>query len=839
MVARFGFVGVIGGGALAAATALTACSGGGGEATASDSSGSGAIVVTSGSDSGIPTGTMSSGDLPTSGTTDGVLTGTVGSDSSSGTTITTETGNTDSSGSVGTSSGDTSSGDTTGDPPMGFDVQPGELQEIAVGIGQQMPTITYKATLNGQPVGAGWGVDRGEIGTVAAGPSATTVFKPTGGAGGLVKVFAGLNMESLDRSIFVKLSGEQNGADPNNPTDQPQIPADPAELDEGGGVGGVGGEGIGPPVLDPETMDAFLNPGSDGVAEKLTFLYPYDGTVWPRGLLAPLLMWRSTLGDVDAVQIELSTTTESFSWKGTFARPEILKQTGGAFIRHPIPQSIWNMATNSAGGSDQLTVKLTVAKDGQAYGPISQTWTIAAARLSGTIYYGSYGTKLAENYAGALGGNGKFGAAVLSIRVGDTSPKLTAGKTGNSSQCRACHSVSADGSRLVAQQGDNNSKSSLYDLFIDNVVESNLTVGATYPGMHHDGSMMLAPNAQLLPLPDDAAPLPSVGLTTYSTNIGTPAFAPDGSLIAFNPMTSPVLANPRQKLVVMSYDAKTSTFSDPVVVADYTGMAAERRPGWPAFFPDGKSVVYHEQVAAGADGNQLPELHTRKGAKAFLSWTNATDAASVTPLDRLNGKDANGVSYLPRLEQPIVMGCTGDGVQVGNIDADHGDDVNLNYEPTVNPIASGGYAWVVFTSRRMYGNVATIPPFCSDPRGVDLVKNITTKKLWVAAIDLNASPGQDASHPAFYLPAQEILAGNTRGFWVLDPCKANGEGCSAGDECCGGYCQPEIDGGPLVCIDSLPEGECAQTSEKCTTDGDCCDNQNVCINQFCTPLAPG
>ena len=36
----------------------------------------------------------------------------------------------------------------------------------------------------------------------------------------------------------------------------------------------------------------------------------------------------------------------------------------------------------------------------------------------------------------------------------------------------------------------------------------------------------------------------------------------------------------------------------------------------------------------------------------------------------------------------------------------------------------------------------------------------TTKKLWVAAIDLNAPAGSDPSHPAFYLPAQELLAGN-------------------------------------------------------------------------------
>ena len=53
-------------------------------------------------------------------------------------------------------------------------------------------------------------------------------------------------------------------------------------------------------------------------------------------------------------------------------------------------------------------------------------------------------------------------------------------------------------------------------------------------------------------------------------------------------------------------------------------------------------------------------------------------------------RNLNGNDYLP----------TGSN----NHDADH----ELNYEPTVAPIASGGYAWVVFMSRRMYGNVATI-----------------------------------------------------------------------------------------------------------------------------------
>src|SRR5262249_27804954 len=193
---------------------------------------------------------------------------------------------------------------------------------------------------------------------------------------------------------------------------------------------------------------------------------------------------------------------------------------------------------------------------------------------------------------------------------------------------------------------------------------------------------------------------------------------------------------------------------------------------------------------------------------------------------------------VPKLGQGMPMSCLADAVQVGGLDTDHGDDANLNYEPTVNPVASGGYAWVVFTSRRMYGNEATIPPFCSDPRGVDLIQNITTKKLWVAAIDLNAQPGSDASHPAFYLPAQELLAGNSRGFWVLDPCRPDGQSCQTGDQCCNGYCEPGGDGGALVCSNTPPNTMCSMPQEKCTTTADCCDPADTCVNGFCALSTP-
>lgn len=727
---------------------------------------------------------------------------------------------------------------TGGGQMQGFDVQPSAPQTITVTAGDSMPTVGFSATLDGAPVAAGWGVDRGEIGVVDEGPAETATFTPSGQVGGLVTVFAGLNDTFLERQVMVELAASQNGPNPTA-TEQAQIATDVGSLTAGGGIGGVGGEGLGPAVTDQPTLTALDNPSSDGSAEGLSLLYPYDDVIWPRGLLAPLLMWDWSIGDADAVKIELQTASGSFTYSGTFGRPAILSQTGGNMVRHPIPQDAWTMATNSAGGQtldmqpDTVEMRVTIAKDGVGYGPLTRTWRVAPGRLAGTIYYNSYGTQLAKNFTGAVGGDGQFGGAVLGIKVGDTGPTLVAGGNGDSSYCRVCHSVSADGSRLIAQHGDQTNVSSGYAITPNGITEQQLTTSAVFPGVTPDGDYALNAAGQLLDLNNGGNTVAVTGLSGVSTNLGTPAFSSAGDKIVFNPMAGPGITNPTQKLVVMDFDPTTMSFSSPVEVADDSGNPAETRPGWGAFFPDGSSVVFQQQIAAGVDGNGHGDLRTRKGAKAYLAWTPADGSGSPTPLTQ-----ANGGSYLPQLAQPISMSCTGDNAQVGGIDADHADDTNLNYEPTMNPVASGGYAWVVFTSRRMYGNVADIPPFCSDPRGVDLIQNITPKKLWVAAIDLNAPAGSDPSHAAFYLPAQELLAGNARAFWVLDPCKMDGEGCETGDQCCNGFCSSSGTGDDQLICTPTPSGECSKVQEACTSAADCCDPTNLCINGFCAPATP-
>ncbi len=159
-------------------------------------------------------------------------------------------------------------------------------------------------------------------------------------------------------------------------------------------------------------------------------------------------------------------------------------------------------------------------------------------------------------------------------------------------------------------------------------------------------------------------------------------------------------------------------------------------------------------------------------------------------------------------------------------------DLSWNYEPSFAPVAAGGYFWVVFTSRRTYGNILTGP-------AEDTASPATAvKQLWVAAIDLNPQPGVDPSHAPFHLEGQDETNLAMRGFWSLPPCQSDNQPCSQGTDCCGGYCSGGADGGAPVC-GSTPQG-CSQTGDKCNASSDCCDAAAgvTCINHVCSEAPP-
>lgn len=687
--------------------------------------------------------------------------------------------------------------------------------------GAPAPTVQYVARIvaTGVQVPAVFSIDRGEIGTI--GPS-TGLFTALGNVGGTAKITATWKGTSASTSITVKLRLVENGGTP--------IADAGADGGGAGGVGGVGGNGPGGPV-DPTTV-AVLK-GTPQTDPGLKLLYPYDATVWPRGILAPLLMWTpGAQTDYDALLIKIQET--NFEYEGTFAK------NATNFQNHPIPQQAWKQMLSSNQGED-VTVSLAFAKGGTAYGPLTVKWKVASAPLKGIVYYNSYGTKLAKNYAGALPDNSKFGGATLAIRGDSTDPVLVAGGDGDASQCRVCHSVAANGSVLITQR--NTGEKELFSTYAlktgaeTTMAPENGTANYAWPGIYPDGTLFLndsssaagsstAPN-QLFQVVSGAGPkTPSaVTMNGWPANFRAafPTFSPDGKRVAFT-MYAGAQGADTKTLGFMTFDKATNTFG-PIKELHrpsngYTAL-------YPAFLPTNDAVVFEVETRyntrdyggtrSDADVSP-PDAKASRGAHGELWWvTNLSGTPSAARLDKLNG-----LGYVP-------VGPAGSGHEAG-------EDPTLNYEPTVNPVPSGGYAWVVFTSRRLYGNVATINPFHSDPRFNDLTQTPTTKKLWVAAIDLNAPAGTDPSHPAFYLPAQELLAGNSRGYWVVDPCRSDGNACETGDECCGGFCRPD-QAGKLVCSNVVPT--CAQEFEKCTTSADCCNAPSLqCINSRCAAPAP-
>ncbi len=672
--------------------------------------------------------------------------------------------------------------------------------------------LDFKAKRNGVDAAPVWSISRAEIGTI----DPTTGHFVTGTLGGQATIIADAGGVQASTTITVIFVTEDNGAGTSSTC-------------AAGGCGGVGGEGGGP-ALGADMKQAL--DGSATPSAALTWLYPYDATVWPLGLLAPLLQWSfDQATTTDAIKLELKSAY--YSYTGYFGRPQLLA-AGAAFARHPIPQAAWDGVTGSSPGSS-VRVFLSVLAGGQVYGPMKETWKIATTPLKGTVYYQSYGTKLAHNLPQehAMGG-GTFGGATLAIRGGSTTPTLVAGGDGDKGQCRVCHTISADGSRMIVQHGDNYAASSSYALNQPAYPETPYpTAGLLgWLGLYPDGSIGLSnagpvsSNVNNVPstLVDavTGVPIASQGLSSFVTRAAMPMFSPDGKKVAFSfyagPGDAAIGGGDPSKLVVMDFDLATSAFANQSLV--YQGLARVL-PGWPAFMPTGDRLVFQTDLPT---GNQSEYFVTRNGARGEL-WYTDLQGGQAHKLERANGTEG-GVSYLP--------------VGPNN----HSADNELNYEPTVSPIVSGGYAWMVFTSRRMYGNVATIDPTWSDPRRHDLTQTPTTKKLWVAAIDITAS-GEltsndiDPSHPAFYLPAQELLAGNSRGYWVPDPCQADGHGCESGDQCCSGYCARDAKLKQDVC--GGKPASCAQEFDRCTTSADCCaaTPKLVCINAHCSTVTPG
>lgn len=335
---------------------------------------------------------------------------------------------------------------------------------------------------------------------------------------------------------------------------------------------------------------------------------------------------------------------------------------------------------------------------------------------------------------------------------------------------------------------------------------------------------------------------------------------------------------------------------------------------WPSFLPNNSGVVYQREIfnngrvpgsnhsdfggtRSGCDGSGVC---ADNGMRGELWWVTTAATPVATRLNKANGRDAAGTNTLPVTTHvgdldglceagetcaeynPAAGGdddwaCTAGetcmeyqagsgnrnylcqaGEQCAEDQSSHTavNEPVLNYEPSVNPQAVGGYNWVVFTSRRRFGNVATMNPWWSDPRYKPIGGQFgaTPKKIWVSAVDENPTSGSDPSYPAFYLPGQEWLSGNSKAYWVLDACKTasntrtTATECESDLDCCGApttsICslqKPIANPPKRHCIPKAASGCIADNAATpCSSHAQCCgfSSGSRCANGTCQQPAP-
>jgi hypothetical protein len=545
--------------------------------------------------------------------------------------------------------------------------------------------------------------------------------------------------------------------------------------------------------------------GATTVDTATVWAYPYNGTVLPRGLNSIPLMWNGGAAS-DVYFIHLTSATYDLQ----------------TFAMAPPPASFsfsaadWTAFVGSTTGAAQLHV---ARWDGTSATVVTDMgWSIAPQSMRGTIYYWS-------NNVGR----------VMRIQPGATAPDdfanappLNDPSMYTQSSClMTCHVVSADGSTIVSGGGTFGGS---FNLLTN---QPTYYLGGTWgnPNGTNSGSVVewmdsaLSPNGKYLLVntmgvaidaASGSATAPANFEGLYDATTGTlvpnsgfdglfpamPAFSPDASKVAFVDSGDPLAGGwtqgwnipPPGDLKLIDYNASGTPMGTNVRTLVATGADPTMRIGWPTISPDGNWVLY--QRGASAD--------TRYGNGDLYIANTQTGAET-----RLAALDGDGY--------PFAAGAR---------------DLSWNFEPAFAPVSAGGYFWVVFTSRRTYGNVLTGAPN-SDSTGF-----IGTKQLWVAAIDQNPAPGADPSHPPFLLPGQDITTINMRGFWALDPCKSDGNGCGSGTECCGGYCTAGGDGGAGVCMSQ--QTSCSQDGDRCDMTSDCCDATSgvTCINHVCSQAPP-
>ncbi|MBL9107395.1 MAG: PD40 domain-containing protein [Myxococcales bacterium] len=452
--------------------------------------------------------------------------------------------------------------DTGGDAIVSIEIDP--LDAIVTVVDGAIPApLQYKAygiTESNQkvPIGGSWSYDKIDLANIGSGNGE---FSATGFAGGVGTV-------TFDAQIGMQAS--------TSATVKLQYTGQPG---------------------DPATMDGFNNATMPDPA--MTLLYPYDQTVFPRGLTGPVVQWDGG-GAGDLYYIH--AYSEFFDFK-TFTNVP----PPSRFSFPLMPVDIWLKLTASTEGP----VKLDIQRfDGANYYLAkTQTWTIAPANLTGAVYYWEVN-------------NGN----VVRLNIGAPAPAPFINKPPGVS-CVACHSVSKDGQRLVAGFHGGYSPWSTIDTATGNVLYFP-DIASGFEAISPNGSHVLwgqSDETGILKLTtyDNATVLAQ--LAVDGGKPVHPAWSGDGNKIAFARRTDGNwLDFNNSELWITDVDLMNNSFANTHMIVDKQG-APLTTTTYPTFAPDSQWIAF----------DRLNQARTR-GAVTEV-WITNLDGSAQMRLDKANG----------------------------------------------------------------------------------------------------------------------------------------------------------------------------------------------------------
>ncbi|HXK16942.1 MAG TPA: discoidin domain-containing protein, partial [Polyangiaceae bacterium] len=316
------------------------------------------------------------------------------------------------------------------------------------------------------------------------------------------------------------------------------------------------------------------------------------------------------------------------------------------------------------------------------------------------------------------------------------------------------------------------------------------------------------------------------GATPMTGGMMTPTISPDGKKIAYVTGDTDTVGTDstawRKGLSMVNFDQPSRLVtSKKRLLNNWVAGTGGNPVKWPFFESDSRSLVYVESTPENFCRDENSANDDGRACKESVYGNSAPTSRGRWPgsLFSLDTQAANPSATKVELSKLN--------------DAENALDADKSYQPTVLPFASGGYRWVIFTSPRSYGNQF-------NQIGTHFTCGATM--LWVSALDDATASTTDRSHPAFFLPGQNVLPITTqdhylseRGYLVPNQCRSTGLSCNTSDQCCAGLaCKVDT-----ISATGVPNkvckatGACGAVGTACLTAADCCGAGALCVADKC------